>query len=273
MIEAAGAMEAGGEGAEGGTAATGGIGATAGSGGGTAGSGTAGSSTAGSSTGGTAGIAGSGTAGSSTGGTAGTAAGSGGAAAGSAGAGGSPTATGCAKLSVPIDDALDRAHFVISFTSPIDLSSVTTAIISMRVYVKAGVGGTIFSYVQDSGYHFLGVSTAARPALSSLSGWTTLSFNVGTQPEGSSGIIKTDIRRIGIEINAAPQTVWSNPTVVFVDSITVATPALSFTFDAAGSLTATSSGTDVAGQVMWLNNGTTDTTATSATLGWQATCP
>jgi len=251
MMDAAGAMEAGGEGPEGGTGGTSGAVGTAGNGtGGTAGGGTAGGSTAGS------------------GGSGGTG--------GSAGAGGAPPAAGCAKLSVPIDDANDRAHFVISLTSPIDLSSATTGIISMRVYVQAGVGGTIFNYVQDSGYRFFGVTTPMRPELNTLSGWQTLTFNVGAQPDSSTpatGIVKTDIRRIGIEINAAPATAWSNPTIVYVDSITVATPALSFTLDMANTVTSTSSGTDVSGQVMWLNNQSADTKATGVTLAWQASCP
>ena len=66
---------------------------------------------------------------------------------------------------------------------------------------------------------------------------------------------------------------WSNPTVVYVDSITVATPTLSFTLDAANTVTATQSNTDIGGQVMWVNNGSTDTTASNVALTWQATCP
>jgi hypothetical protein len=255
MMESAGAMEAGGEGPEGGTGGTGG---TAGS----AGAGTAGM--AGNSVGGTAGTAGAGAGG--TGGRGGTG--------GSAGTGGSPPATGCAKLFVPMDDAMDRAHFVISLSSAADLSNKTTGIISMRVYVQAGAAGTLFNYVQDSQYRYFGVATASRPALKSLSGWQTLTFGVGAQDVGSSAIAKTDIRRIGIEINAAPDTTdWSNPTIVYVDSITVATPALSFTLDMTATVNPIPTGSDVSGQVMWLHNGTSDTTAAGVTLTWQPTCP
>jgi len=144
----------------------------------------------------------------------------------------------------------------------------------MRVYVQAGAGGTIFNFVQDSQYHYFGVTTAARPALKALSGWQTLTFNVGAQAVGSTGIVKTDIRRVGIEINAAPDTTgWSSPTIVYVDSITVTTSAESFTFDAASSVSTTPTGTDVAGQVMWQHNGSSDTTSTGVALSWQATCP
>ncbi|HEY3254900.1 MAG TPA: hypothetical protein VGJ91_13160, partial [Polyangiaceae bacterium] len=137
-------------------------------------------------------------------------------ASGGAGAGGAaPIASGCAKLSVPLDDAGDKAHFVISLTSPADLSGAS---ISMRFYVQAGAGGTIFNYVQDSGtFHFLGVPTAQRHPLGSANGWETLSWNVGAEPDSAgTGIVKTSIKNIGIEINALPSSAWSNPTIVYV---------------------------------------------------------
>ena len=187
--------------------------------------------------------------------------------------GGTSSATGCAKLSVPLDGQNDRAHFVISLPSAVDLSAAT-ATISMRLYVQAGVGGTVFNYVQDSQPRFFGVATPMRSALNSINGWQTLTFNVGALADTASpGIVKSDIRRIGIEINAAPSTAWSNPTIVYVDSITVLEPALSFTFDTTSTLAATPSGSDVSGQVMWQHNGTSDTTASGVTLSWQATCP
>jgi hypothetical protein len=249
MIDSAGAMDAGGEGPEGGgTAGASGTAGSAGNGGGTSGGGGT------SDGGGTSGGGGSG---------------------GGAGTGGSPAVTGCAKLTVPMDDASDRAHFVISLTTAANLASETTGIVSMHLYVQAGAAGTIFNYVQDSGYHYFGVTTASRPALKGLIGsWQTLSFNVGLQPAGSTGINKGDIKRIGIEINAAPDTVaWSNPTVVYIDSISVMTPALSFPLDTMASVSTTPTGSDVAGQVLWQHNGSMDTTAAGVTLTWQATCP
>jgi len=193
--------------------------------------------------------------------------------AGASGAGGVvQTASGCAKLSVPLDATSDKAHFVISLTSTADLSGAT---LSMRVYVQAGQGGTIFNYVQDSGtYHFLGVPDAQRRSISSSSGWSTISWNVGAEPDSAgTGIVKTSIKNIGIELNALPSSAWVNPTIVYIDSISVTNPTLSFTFDATASVSPTPSTTNAAGQALWLNSGTSDTTATGATLGWQAMCP
>ncbi len=247
MMDTAG--EAGSDNSEGGTAGSGGAGAAAGTDGGTAGAAVAGSG----------GIVGGGTG-------------------GGGGSGGSPPASGCAKLYVPIDASTDTAHFVISLASAIDLSNATYGTVSMHVYVQAGAAGTLFNYVQDSQYHYFGVTTASRPALKGLAGWQTLSFPVGAQAVGSTSIVKTDIRRIGIEINALPDTTgWSNPTVVYVDSVTVSTTAtatpLSFPLDTMATVNPTPMTTDAAAQVMWLNSGSSDTTATGVTLAWQATCP
>ena len=253
MSDMAGALETGGDGAR------------AGSAGNAAGSAGAGGAVVGGAGG--AGGAVAGGAGGTIGGTGG-ATGAGGA---MAGAGGSQTANGCAKLFVPFDDAADKAHFVISLTSPADLSGAT---ISMRLYVQAGVGGSVFNYVQDSGtYHFLGVPAAKRRLLSSTSGWSTLSWNVGAEPDAGSGIVKTSIKNIGIELNAQPSSTWSNPTIVYLDSVTVTSPSLSFTFPATASVYPTPTTTSAPQEALWLNNGATDTTANGAMASWQATCP
>jgi len=192
---------------------------------------------------------------------------------GGAGAGGtSTTANGCAKLTVPLDSAADKAHFVIALTSPADLSQAT---ISMHLYVRAGSGGSIFNYVQDSGtYHFFGVPLAQRAMLSSFSGWSTITWDVGAQPDSAAtGIVKTSIRNIGIEVGAQPSSSWTNPSIVYIDSIAVTTPTLSFTFDASSTVYSTPTTAAAAGQALWVNSGATDTTAVGVTLGWQATCP
>ena len=244
--------------------------------GGTAGGGTAGGGTAG--TVGTAGMGGTGGSAVAGGGNSGgTFGGTGGSTAGNGGSGGAPPATGCAKLSVPLDDANDRAHFVITFPGTVDM---TTGTVSMRVFVQAGVGGTIFNYVQDAApnYHFFVVTTAARRELPSVMGWTNLTWDVGAQPDTATpvtNIVKASIKRVGIEINSAPATTWSNPTVVYIDSITVTTPTQtqSFTFDTAAALTTTGTTSDPSTPILWLNTSSSDTKAANVTLAWQATCP
>jgi hypothetical protein len=189
---------------------------------------------------------------------------------GSAGSG--DTATGCANLSVPLTQTADRAHFVITLTTA---ANMTTGTVAMRVYVQAGTGGVINNYVQDTNNHFL--NPASKSSIGLLAGtWTNIQWNVGNEATGSSGIDKTNIKRIGIEIAGTGSTTWANPTKVYVDSVTVTASATipAFTFDTSGTVdTMPSSGVDVGGQVLWLNSYSGDTSASNVTLGWLASCP
>ena len=259
-----------------GTGGTGGVGGGGGSAGTAASAGTGGSAagTGGGSagTGAIAGMGGTAGMGGASAGMAGTA----GAAAGMGGAGGmGPVpASGCANLSVPLVNASDKAHFVITLTTAANMSA-STATISMRVYVLAGSGGILVNYVQDTNNHFM-PSTTVRPTLSTLVGaWTTLTWNVGTETAVNS-IDKTNIKRIGIEVTANNSTGLTNPTRIYVDwvSASVVTPAPSFPFDTSGTVDTTASpGVDVGGQVLWLNSASSDTSATGVTLGWLTSCP
>jgi len=191
---------------------------------------------------------------------------------GLAGSGGTnTTAEGCARLSVPLNGASDKAHFTISLTNVADLSDSGTTI-SMRIYVQAGSGGTIFPYAQDPDFNFLGQDD--RPLLADQDGWVTLRWNIAAEPNVTPAIDKSNVRRIGIEINAAPSMNWSNPTVVFVDSISVNSPALSFPFNTSGTVsTSTNQTSDPSSQVLWLNSDSSDTTASGTALSWVDTCP
>lgn len=184
--------------------------------------------------------------------------------------GSSGTAMGCAKLSVPLNGAMDKAHFVISLRSAADLSAAGTTI-SLRLHVEDGTGGVVLAYVQDSSFNFLGPAT--KPLLAEQSGWVTLDWDVGAEPAAGTGIQKKNISRIGIEIKAAPSSTWSNPTIVYVDSITVNKPALSFPFGTMSTVSTTAQSSDVSGQVLWQHSGSTDTTATGTKLSWVADCP
>jgi len=251
-----------------GSAGTGG--ASAGSGGASAGSGGASAGSGGASAGSGGASAGSGGASAGSGGSAGASGSvgvSGGAGAGGSAGGGVVIANGCANLGVPLV-AATKARFVITLGSAMNFSSAT---ITMRVYVKAGAGGVISNYVQDSDYDLL--PNLAPTKLNTLSGWQTLTWNVGAQGPGSTAITLSDVSRIGIEINAGSDPAWSNPTLVYVDSIKVSSPTLSFLFDASSSVSPTPSKNDAPGQALWPNAYTEDTTTGTVTLGWLASCP
>lgn len=221
-------------------------------------------------TGGGAGKAGTGGGTSGTGGNAGKGGATSGGSTGSGGTGNVEEADGCARLSVPLNGASDKAHFTISLGNATDLGDPGTTI-SLRIYVEAGTGGVIFAYAQDADYNFLG--PASRPSLEDQSGWVTLRWNVASEPTVAPALDKSNVRRIGIEINAEPSTSWSNPTVVFVDSISVDSE-LSFDFDTSGTVsTSTNQTSDPSSQVLWINADSSDTTASGTALSWVPTCP
>jgi len=243
----------------GGSSGSGGTSGTSG-GGGSGNAGNGGSS----GSGGTAGQGGSGGAG--TGGT-------GGAGAGGGGTGG--TATGCGKLTVPLNESTDQARFAITLSSSIDMS-MTGATVSVSFYVQSGGGGSITPFVQDTpDYYFLRGATANAP-LSETGTWRTINWDVAAEPLGSSTTNKSAIIRVGVEITAAPATSgWSDPTVVFLDSVSVSTGSLSFPFDSSTTVYPTPTNNGPADQ-LWLNSHEEDTlpeTLTGTTVAWASTCP
>jgi len=224
--------------------ATGGTGGTAGSSGTAGGGGTAGPGGSGG-TAGSGGAAGAGAAGTSgaagTGGTAGGTAGTGGV----SGTGGSgETCPGCARLSAPLDTSSGtKAHFVVSLPSGTDF---TAAEIHYLVFVQAGAGGLFRSYVQDaSGFSYVQVGSTS---ITAITGWQDLSWTV---PVGGSSFDRTQVLTIGIELVGG--TGATDPTVIYVDSITVTSPSLSFTFDDANTVLETAQMEHLADQRMWLN--------------------
>ena len=264
-----GMEQLGGAGADGGEAGMGPVTGGASGTGGQGGSGGAGAA-------GKGGTSGAGSGGAGAGGTAGTGgAGSGGAGAGSGGSAGAVTASGCAKLTVPITESTDQARFAISYStsSPINLS--TTGTITINLYIASGNAGVIAPYVQDTSYNLL--RSAATTALSGTGTWKTINWDVAAEPLGSSTISRTSIIRIGIQIWANGATSGFATTVVDIDSIAVSAPAATYPFTTSSTVYTTpiSSYENVPG-VMWLNNYDADTlpeTLPGTSLAWVATCP
>jgi hypothetical protein len=253
-------------------------GTTSGAGGSSSGKGGAGGSSSGKggAGGGSSGKGGAGGGSSGKGGSAGSTAGTGGKGGNGSGGttggtGGDDEAEGCARLSVPLNGANDKAHFTISLSNAADLSDPGTTI-SMRIYVEDGSGGVIFAYAQDGDYNFLGPDD--RPALEDQAGWVTLDFDIAAEPNANPPLDKSSVQRIGIEINAESSTDWSNPTIVFVDSISVSSTMLSFPFNTSSTVsTSTNQTSDPSSQVLWINADSSDTTASGTALSWVASCP
>lgn len=244
----------GGTSAKGGTSSSGasGVGGTAQGGGGT-------------STGGSGGTAGTGMGGTGMGGTLASGGASGGMSMG--GSGGAPTmfpeptCSGCARLSVPLAAATDKANFAITLPYTMNFSN---AVVTMRVYRQAGSGGQFKGYVQHSGSpDYLQLFQDPPFDVSSLTGWQTLTWNVGEQ---RASYDKSNVGRVGLQITALASTSWTNPTVIYVDSISVSgISGGPWTFDNNSSVS-TSPSTSGPPNVLFCNSG--DNPVSGARVSW-----
>jgi hypothetical protein len=172
--------------------------------------------------------------------------------------------TGCARLSVPLAAAADQAHFVVGLPAATDF---TTAMMAFRVSRLAGTGGMFKVYIQEGAPAYLYQVGPDTPIASIGTAMQTINYDVATFGAAAN---KTIISRIGIEIIGTGSTSWANPTVIYIDSITVTGTTLTmatFNFDAPTtvSTTPTSNGPS---DIMWLNNYSADTTVTGAALSW-----
>lgn len=194
--------------------------------------------------------------------------GAGGSAGGSVGGGGTggsaaETCSGCARLSVPLASATDQAHFLMTLPANTDF---TSAVVTFRVRCQAGSGGQLRGYLQHGGTPDYAFLVLGITELVDLSGWTSVSYELS----GVTGFDKTVVRRVGLEITAAGSSSWLDPTVVYLDSISIANTALnpsSFSFDAADSITTTPSSLGPTDQTLWLNDAEHDSNV-AATLSW-----
>jgi hypothetical protein len=231
--------------------------------GGTSGSSGAGGASSGGS-GGSGGSAGNGT---SMSGSSGFGGAGGNATGGSAGAAGSSgaMATGLSVLTVPLAAATDKAHFLITLGSAVNLSGAT---ISFHVNVHAGTSGVFQAYLQHGGSPDYNQLYQGWQKLSDLSGWQDVVWVVASTANPST-FDETTVARLGIEIGGGSAADFSATTdVVYVDSISLSggIPAAGpWTFDTTGSISATAF---PAADILWLNAASTDTTATGATLTW-----
>ena len=102
--------------------------------------------------------------------------------------------------------------------------------------------------------------------LAELSGWVDLTFDLAPV----TGYDKTIVRRLGIEIVGTGASSWTNPTVVYVDSVSIANTMLNpsvFAFDTANTVAPTPRMSNFGDQRMWLNSRADDTNV-AASLSW-----
>ncbi|HTN83820.1 MAG TPA: hypothetical protein VL242_09050, partial [Sorangium sp.] len=119
---------------------------------------------------------------------------------------------------MPLTDASTGTLFQFDWPGLIDLTGAT---VTFRVKAQAATGGGVQTYVQNGGaQNWAGVPWAWTD-LSSLGDWTELTIDVDAAAADSTTFDKTQVRRIGIKVDAGTAGPWANPTVVYVDSIIV----------------------------------------------------
>jgi hypothetical protein len=165
-------------------------------------------------------------------------------------------------LSVPLASVTDQAHFLMTLPANTDF---TRAIVTFRVLCKAGTGGQLRGYLQhgapDYAFLVLGITE-----LADVRGWSTVSYELSSV----RGFDKTLVRRVGLEVTGAGSSSWLNPTIVYLDSISIANTELdpsSFSFDDATTISTAPSSSGPPDQRLWLNDGVHDSNV-PATLGW-----
>jgi hypothetical protein len=182
--------------------------------------------------------------------------------AGSAGAAGaaSEVCSGCARLSVPLTLSSERQHYVIDLPASSDFS---TGSISYRVRAMAGTGGEVRAYVQHGGTPDYDLTYGGLRKLDAIGTWTSVTWDLAAS---AASFDLTRIARIGIEITGANSTAFTNPTLLYLDSITITGPTLGpYEFDSA--VTLSSAQTRPAMDVLWLSPEPGESVAGSA-LSW-----
>lgn len=189
---------------------------------------------------------------------------------GESGAGGEDGAgescTGCARLSVPLTAEQQSTNYVIT----IPVTDLTDALVRARVFVHSGTGGAVQLYLQTGAPDFVSNFHEWR-FLSGMSGWTEIEWDLFSD-ETPENFPYDQVTTIGIQITSADSSSWTNPTVVYVDSIVVDDGLddliVPLTFDSAESVTSAEipPASPPAERVMWLNG--YDSSVPGSTLTW-----
>ncbi|WP_437523548.1 hypothetical protein WME79_34310 [Sorangium sp. So ce726] len=129
---------------------------------------------------------------------------------------------GCARLSVPLTRAGQWTQFIIVWDQTVD---VTGATVTFRVKTQAGSNGGVQAFVQNGPELVYAPIGYAWNPIADLDEWTDIVIDVEALAPGNPNFNRTTAKMLGLMINAANTGPWANPTVIYVDSITVTKPA------------------------------------------------
>lgn len=146
-----------------------------------------------------------------------------------AGSGGSPpvvgpdeTCSGCARLSVPLSEANTRTPYIIYLTGANMGLDMSAASVTFRVSVYAGTNGAIQLFAQnpenlnyEQERNFI--------SFNQITGFQDLVLNLSNPSNGNFD--NTMVQAVGLEVHAGSTGPWTNPTIVYVDSIALSNAA------------------------------------------------
>ncbi|WP_437550567.1 hypothetical protein WME97_07215 [Sorangium sp. So ce367] len=122
---------------------------------------------------------------------------------------------------MPFTTANTATQFFIEFASVVDLTGST---VTFRVKTHAGTSGGVQPFVQngaDRSYANIGYSW--NP-IAGLADWQEITIDVDALAGSKPSFERKAVKLIGLQLTAGGTGPWTNPTVVYVDSITVTKP-------------------------------------------------
>ncbi|WP_437757763.1 hypothetical protein [Sorangium sp. So ce1389] len=130
--------------------------------------------------------------------------------------------SGCARLSVPLTGRRQATQFFIGFDEAIDLTGAT---VTFRVKAHTGTSGGVQPFVQNGDELFYANIGYTWNPIADLGEWTEFTIDVDAAAAASPFFNRTLVEVIGLQVTAGDTGPWTNPTVIYVDSITVTRPS------------------------------------------------
>ncbi|MFZ5890858.1 MAG: hypothetical protein ACOY0T_07400 [Myxococcota bacterium] len=156
---------------------------------------------------------------------------------------------GIVVFSVPLTAAAQIQRYADKFTPAVNL---TNSIITVRMYAPGATNGVVNIYLSDA--DFSGSNGQLVELVTLNKGWTDVAVPVG----GISGEFNPiQVTQVNLEVGAGNAGPWTNPTLVYVDSVRTSNALVNDTFDA-------SIGNMVRSQSVSI---------TGSTLSWQTAMP
>jgi hypothetical protein len=157
-------------------------------------------------------------------------------------------AHGLAVFTVPLSATAQDQRYADKPSAPWNLAGKT---IFVRVYAPGATGGSLYVYLSDESSNTGPSVTVGLAQLAS--GWMDITLpNIVDQPAvGATGTFSAEqVKQVTIEVEAGGSTSWTNPTVVYVDSVRSSDVTIDDTFDTSIGNMITSSQVTVAGSAL-----------------------